>query len=115
MIHATLPPTHYVHEHFQKTGYASWYGEQFQGKPTASGEPFDMYAMTAASPNLPLYSRVEVTNLENGQSDIVTVNDRGPYHSGRIIDLSYVAARKIGLIGRETARVRIRVVSTPAR
>lgn len=86
------------------TGEASWYGPGFQGRSTASGEPFDRNALTAAHRSLPFGTRVRVTNLENGQQVIVRINDRGPYHGGRVIDLSEAAARSIGMGG--TAQVR---------
>src|ERR1700726_4826931 len=77
-------------------GTASWYGEYFVGKPTASGEPYDMYDMTAASLTIPLGTYVKVTNLRNGRAIVVRVNDRGPVVPGRIIDLSYGAAAALG-------------------
>src|SRR5271169_390226 len=77
-------------------GTASWYGEQFQGKPTASGEPFDMRDLTAAHPSLPLGTLVKVTNLGNGKAVVVRINDRGPVVDGRIIDVSYNAALALG-------------------
>src|SRR5258708_19547250 len=79
-----------------QVGTASWYGEQFQGKQTASGEPFDMQDFTAAHPSLKLGTFVKVTNLRNGKSVVVRINDRGPVVDGRIIDLSYNAARALG-------------------
>ena len=94
-------------------GTASWYGETFQGKPTASGEKYQMYDMTAAHLKLPMGSYVKVTNLRNGRSVIVRVNDRGPVVPGRIIDLSYGAARAIQMKGRGLQRVRLDVVSAP--
>src|SRR3954466_11450026 len=75
-----------------QVGTASWYGDYFQGKPTASGEPYNMYDMTAAHMNLPLGTFVKVTNLRNGRSAVLRVNDRGPYVDGRVIDVSYNAA-----------------------
>jgi rare lipoprotein A len=83
---------------FTERGLASWYGRKFHGKPTASGEPYDMYAMTAAHPTLPIPSYVRVRNPANGREVIVRVNDRGPFHSDRIIDLSYTAALKLDLL-----------------
>ncbi|MEW5787078.1 MAG: septal ring lytic transglycosylase RlpA family protein [Pseudomonadota bacterium] len=83
---------------YKSKGLASWYGRKFHGKPTSSGEPYDMYAMSAAHPTLPLPSYAKVTNLENGRSVIVRVNDRGPFHEGRIIDLSYTAAYKLDIL-----------------
>ncbi len=79
-----------------QVGTASWYGEQFQGKQTASGEPFDMRDFTAAHPSLPLGTLVKVTNLGNGKAVVVRINDRGPVVDGRIIDVSYNAARTLG-------------------
>jgi rare lipoprotein A len=88
-------------------GTASFYGKEHQGKRTASGEPFDPYALTAAHPSLPFGTRLRVTNLENGRSVVVRVNDRGPYLSGRIVDLSLAAARALGASGSGVVRVRI--------
>jgi len=92
-------------------GYASWYGTKFHGKRTSSGESYDMYAMTAAHKTLPLPSYVEVRNLENGKKVVVKVNDRGPFHAGRIIDLSYVAALKLDVVGKGTARVQVKAIN----
>ena len=91
-------------------GKASWYGGKFHGRETSSGEIYDMYAMTAAHKRLPLPSYVEVRNLENGRSAVVRVNDRGPFHGNRIIDLSYAAASKLGMTRKGTALVVIRVI-----
>jgi rare lipoprotein A len=91
-------------------GTASWYGEYFVGRPTASGEDFDMYDMTAAHPTLPLGSYVRVTNLRNGRAVVVKVNDRGPVVPGRIIDLSYGAAQVLQFENRGLQRVRLDVV-----
>ena len=96
---------------FSQTGIASWYGSKFHGQRTSSGEPYDMYAMTAAHKSLPLPTYVEVTNLDNGRSAIVKVNDRGPFHEGRIIDLSYAAATRLGVAATGTANVSIRTVT----
>lgn len=90
-----------------QVGTASWYGKQFHGKKTAIGEVYDMHAMTAAHPTMELPSFAKVTNLENGRSVIVRVNDRGPFLHGRIIDLSYAAAVKLGYQKKGTARVRV--------
>jgi rare lipoprotein A len=90
-----------------QVGTASWYGEQFQGKPTASGEPFDMRDFTAAHPSLPLGTFVKVTNLRNGKAVVVRINDRGPVVEGRIIDVSYNAARALGFRERGVQRVRL--------
>ncbi|MDB2705364.1 septal ring lytic transglycosylase RlpA family protein [Pseudomonadota bacterium] len=100
---------------FQQKGIASWYGTKFHGKRTSSGEPYDMYAMTAAHKTLPLPSYVEVTNLDNGRKVIVKVNDRGPFHGGRIIDLSYSAATKLGIIGKGTGNVEVKAISADDR
>jgi rare lipoprotein A len=83
---------------FSERGLASWYGRKFHGRPTASGETYDMYGMTAAHPTMPLPSYARVRNPANGREVIVRVNDRGPFHPGRIIDLSYTAALKLGLL-----------------
>ena len=91
-------------------GTASWYGEYFVGKPTASGEDFDMYDLTAAHPTLPLGSYVRVTNLRNGRAVVVKVNDRGPIVPGRIIDLSYGAAQVLQFENRGLQRVRLDLV-----
>jgi rare lipoprotein A len=93
-----------------EVGTASWYGEYFQGKETASGEPFDMQALTAAHPTLPLGSFVRVTNLRNGRAVVVRVNDRGPVVEGRIIDVSYNTARVLGFEERGLQKVRLDVV-----
>ncbi len=94
-------------------GIASWYGEEFNGRLTASGEVYDMYKMTAAHKTLPLGTVVKVTNEENGKAVEVTINDRGPYVKGRIIDLSKTAGRAIGMREAGTARVRLEIVSWP--
>jgi rare lipoprotein A len=91
-------------------GLASWYGDPHHGRLTASGERFDMYDFTAAHRTLPMGTRVRVTNLTNGRAVVVTVTDRGPYIRARIIDLSYAAARRIGLIGPGTALVQLEVL-----
>lgn len=83
-------------EGYREQGIASWYGSKFDGRPTASGEPYDMFELTAAHRKLPLPTYARVTNLENGRSTIVKINDRGPFHADRIIDLSYAAAVKLG-------------------
>ena len=92
---------------FHQTGVGSWYGRRFHGAPTSSGEPYDMYAMTAAHPTLPIPSYARVTNLANGRSVVVRINDRGPFHSDRIIDLSYTAAWKLGYVQSGSARVQV--------
>src|SRR5262249_57916016 len=88
-------------------GVASWYGDDFQGSRTASGERFDAGAMTAAHPSLPLGARVRVTNLANGRSVVVRVTDRGPFVCGRVIDVSSAAARRLGMVESGTARVQL--------
>src|SRR5881296_3331513 len=96
-----------------QVGTASWYGDYFQGKPTASGEPYDMFDLTAAHPTLPLGTYVRVTNLRNGRAVVVRVNDRGPIIPGRIIDLSYGAAAVLGYDKQGLQRVRLDVVKPP--
>src|SRR2546425_11811248 len=93
-----------------RVGVASWYGPGFRGNRTANGEIYDQYELTAAHPSLPLGTRVMVTNLENGRAVQVRVNDRGPFVDGRAIDLSYAAARTIGMVGPGTVRIRIEVL-----
>lgn len=95
---------------FQQEGIASWYGMKFHGRQTSNGERFDIYKLTAAHKHLPLPTYVRVTNLENGKKTIVRVNDRGPFHDNRIIDLSYAAAVKLGFHDAGVARVRVEVV-----
>lgn len=92
---------------FTETGKASWYGKKFHGHLTSNGERYNMYAMSAAHKNLPLPSYVRVTNLKNNKEIIVRVNDRGPFHEGRIIDLSYAAANKLDMLKAGTADVKI--------
>ena len=82
-----------------ETGGASWYGRKYHGRPTASGEPYDMFAMTAAHRTMPIPSYARVRNPANGREVVVRINDRGPFAAGRVIDLSYVAALKLGLLG----------------
>lgn len=94
-------------------GIASWYGEDFHGRLTASGEVYDMYAMTAAHKTLPLGTVVKVHNLENGKTVEVKVNDRGPYVKGRIIDLSRTAGRALEIRGAGTAKVKLEIVRWP--
>jgi rare lipoprotein A len=93
-------------------GVASWYGTKFHGRPTANGEKYSLYAMTAAHRSLPIPSYVKITNLQNDRTAIVRVNDRGPFHSERIIDLSYAAAVKLGYAEQGTARVEVEVIDT---
>ncbi|MBN8764967.1 MAG: hypothetical protein ABT22_12245 [Thiobacillus sp. SCN 64-317] len=92
---------------YSAEGLASWYGRRFKGRKTSSGEPYDMYAMTAAHPTLPIPSYARVTSLATGKSVVVRINDRGPFHSKRIIDLSYTAAYKLGYLGHGSTRVRV--------
>ncbi|MYB33614.1 MAG: septal ring lytic transglycosylase RlpA family protein [Gammaproteobacteria bacterium] len=95
---------------FEQTGYASWYGKKFHGKRTSSGEPYDMFAMTAAHPTLPLPTWVRVFNHENQRAVVVKVNDRGPFLRERVVDLSYAAATKLDIVQKGTARVTITAV-----
>lgn len=97
-------------EGFVQKGIASWYGKKFHGRRTSNGETYDMYAMTAAHKSLPLPTYVEVTNLNNNKQIIVRVNDRGPFHENRIIDLSYTAARKLDIVANGTGLVKIRAL-----
>jgi rare lipoprotein A len=99
---------------FRERGVASWYGRDFHGKPTSSGEPYDMYQLTAAHKTLPIPTWVEVTNETNGRQVIVKVNDRGPFVDDRIIDLSLRAAEELDMIENGTARVRVRALGAPA-
>jgi rare lipoprotein A len=92
---------------YRERGLASWYGRKFHAQKTATGEPYDMYAMTAAHPTLPLPSYARVTNLANGRSVVVRVNDRGPFHPGRIIDLSYAAAYRLGIAQKGSGEVEV--------
>jgi rare lipoprotein A len=94
-------------EPFLQRGLASWYGVKFHGQRTSSGEPYDMYKMTAAHPTLPIPSYARITNVANGKSVVVRINDRGPFHSDRAIDVSYTAALKLGLLGSGSNQVQI--------
>src|SRR3990167_4038960 len=98
---------------YNKRGIASWYGTKFNGRLTSTREPYSLLGMTAASPELPIPCYVRVTNLENGRQIIVKVNDRGPFAANRIMDLSYVAARKLGYAGRGTALVQVTSIDEP--
>lgn len=98
---------------FSQTGVASWYGRQFHGRKTASGDTFDMNALTAAHRSLPLNCYVRVTNKDNGKSVVVKVNDRGPFHGNRVLDLSYAAAKRLGVTNSGTAKVSIERVNGP--
>ena len=95
---------------YRARGMASWYGTRYHGLPTSSGEPYDVMKLTAAHPILPIPSYVRVTNVENGRTVVVRVNDRGPFLSDRIIDLSYVAAAKLGYAAKGRALVEIEVI-----
>jgi len=106
----TLPSS----QGYVERGIASWYGTKFHGRSTSSGEPYDMYAMTAAHKSLPLPTYVQVTNLSNGRSAIVKVNDRGPFHDNRLIDLSYAAATKLGILAEGTGLVEVRALNPGA-
>jgi rare lipoprotein A len=100
-------------EGYRERGGASWYGKKFHGRRTSSGEPYDMYEMTAAHRTLPLPSYVRVTHLGNGRSAIVRVNDRGPFHEDRIIDLSYAAAARLGITEAGHAPVEVEALAPP--
>jgi rare lipoprotein A len=95
---------------YKARGVASWYGRRYHGQRTSSGEVYDMYSMTAAHPTLAIPSYVRVTSLQNGRSVVVRVNDRGPFHSDRLIDLSYVAAWKLGIIGEGSGMVEVEAI-----
>jgi rare lipoprotein A len=109
LIVAAVPPAFTLEE-----GLASWYGGKFQGRRTSSGEVFDTNLLTAAHKTLPFGTQVKVTNLANGLSTIVKINDRGPFVEGRIIDLSRAAAERIGMVGTGTTRVSVEVLSFPS-
>ncbi|MEW5727556.1 MAG: septal ring lytic transglycosylase RlpA family protein [Pseudomonadota bacterium] len=129
-VTATVAPTYKVGKPYQvkgvwyypsedwdydETGIASWYGSDFHGKATANGEVFDMNAVTAAHKTLPMPSMVRVTNLENGRSVVVRVNDRGPFVNGRIIDLSRRSAQMLGMEAQGTAKVRVQILADDSR
>jgi len=99
---------------YSETGTASWYGSKFHGHHTSNGEVYDVFSMTAAHKTLPLPSYVRVTNLDNFRSAIVRVNDRGPFHDGRVIDLSYSAAYKLGIFQSGTGRVKVELIASPS-
>jgi rare lipoprotein A len=99
---------------FEETGEASWYGRQHHGKRTASGETYDMHKLTAAHRTLPLGTRVLVTNLENDRTVEVRINDRGPFVAGRMLDLSYAAAQRLGAVGAGVISVRLNVLADAA-
>ncbi len=106
--HAYTPYTQLMP--YKARGVASWYGKRYHGQKTSSGEAYDMYAMTAAHTILPLPSYARVTNVANGKSVIVRVNDRGPFHEDRLIDLSYLAAQRLGLLGRGSGVVEVEAI-----
>jgi len=115
-VYEVFGETYYVRtdsSDYRERGIASWYGEDFHGRPTANGETYDMHALTAAHKTLPIPTWVEVTNLANGKRVIVKVNDRGPFVDGRIIDLSYKAANDLDMIRAGTARVEVRALGVP--
>lgn len=101
-------------KNFVERGVASWYGRKFHGRKTSNGEVYDMYGMSAAHKKLPIPTYARVTNLKNGRSVIVRINDRGPFHENRIIDLSYAAASRIGMLGKGTALVEVRTIDPAA-
>ena len=106
----TAPPTHGPAPITLETGTAAWYGKEYQGKKTASGEVFDMNGLTAAHRTLPLGTVIRVTNIENIKNVIVTINDRGPFTRNRILDLTYAAAKELGFAAQGTARVQIEIL-----
>lgn len=113
--YTVLGKTYYLVDNttgFRQQGDASWYGTKFHGKRTANGEIYDMYGMTAAHKTLPIPSYVRVTNKNNGRSVVVRINDRGPFHSDRIIDLTYTAAKKLGFIKQGTAPVEVEYLNS---
>lgn len=105
-----VPMTEY--QPYQASGVASWYGRRYHGQKTSTGEIYDMYAMTAAHPTLPIPSYVRVTSVDNGRAVVVRVNDRGPFKKNRLIDLSYAAAYKLGLVSRGSGMVEVEAIDT---
>jgi rare lipoprotein A len=108
--------TYYVQrsiKQYEETGIASWYGQKFHGHDTSNGEKFDVYKLTAAHKSLPLPSYVKVTNTANQKSLVVRVNDRGPFHDDRLIDLSYAAAIRLGFADKGTAQVKVELIAPP--
>jgi rare lipoprotein A len=99
---------------YKASGIASWYGKRFHGKKTSNGEVYDMYAMSGAHTTLPLPSYLRVTNPDNGRSVVIRINDRGPFHNNRLIDLSYAAAHKLGLVSKGSGRVEIEAIDSRA-
>lgn len=112
LSHLTLVASNAVRK-FKQNGLASWYGGKFHGRKTASGERFNMNSMTAAHPSLPFNTYLKVTNKNNGQSVVVKVNDRGPFSGKRVLDLSYGAAKKIGLVKKGVANISMERISAP--
>ena len=112
---SSLPPRPLViPKELPETGEASWYGEEFEGNTTASGERFDSNGLTAAHPSLPFGTTVRVTNLSNSRNIVLRINDRGPYIGRRLIDVSWRAAKRLGFVDSGTTPVRVEVVSRPA-
>lgn len=111
----SVPSKALVHPIRVWSGVASWYGEEFQGRETADGETFDMYSATAASLNLPFGSLVRLVNPKTGKSQIVRINDRGPYVEGREIDVSYEVARRLGIDSAGVSRLRMELIEVPTR
>ncbi|MDP6030476.1 MAG: septal ring lytic transglycosylase RlpA family protein [Arenicellales bacterium] len=109
----TYVPIRKVSVGYAQAGEASWYGKKFHGRKTSNGDVYDMYGMTAAHKTLPLPTYLQVRNLDNGREVVVRVNDRGPFLGGRILDLSYMAAQKLGVVATGTAQVRIEVIDGP--
>ena len=101
-------------EGYSERGIASWYGTKFHGHRTSSGEPYDMYRMSAAHKTLPLPSYARITNLQNGKSVVVKINDRGPFHDNRIVDLSYAAAARLDILGKGTGLVEVQTIDPRA-
>jgi rare lipoprotein A len=101
-------------KNYEEKGIASWYGRKFHKKRTSSGEKYNMYSMTAAHKTLPFATRLLVTNVKNGRQAIVRVNDRGPFVGNRFIDLSYAAAKKIGIVGQGLANVHVKALDNKA-
>lgn len=112
VVHGKRYYTRKSNHGFLQRGIASWYGKKFHGRRTSSGEIYDMYRMTAAHRTLPLPTYVDVINLENHRRAVVKVNDRGPFHTDRVIDLSYAAARKLGIVAKGTGLVEIRAIDS---
>ncbi|SFV67628.1 Rare lipoprotein A precursor [hydrothermal vent metagenome] len=110
LILLALSANLYAKDIKSQTGKGSWYGKQFNGRLTASGERYNMYDYTAAHKTLPFNTMVKVTNLHNGRSIIVRVNDRGPYAKGRVMDLSYLAAKKLGYVKKGVAKLKLKVL-----